>query len=75
MDDRQDVAPAGGDKGIEELLHQDNYAPEEAASLLGMDVQRLYAAAFRGDLKARIVGRDVVSVSRADLIDWLHAQG
>jgi hypothetical protein len=64
----------GREKAIEELLHQEVYAPEEAASLLDMDVQRLYAAAFRGELKARIVGRDVVSIRRADLIDWLRAQ-
>jgi hypothetical protein len=57
---------------IEELLRKGTYGPEQAASLLDMDVQRIYAAACRGDLKARVVGNDMVSVERSDLIDWLR---
>ena len=55
---------------IQELLLQSVYTPEEAAKVLGMDVQRIYAAAFRGELRALIVGDDVVSIERADLLRW-----
>jgi hypothetical protein len=73
VDERGPVSPEKM-ASIEELLHQSTYTPEQAASLLGMDVQRIYAAAFRGDLTARIVGDDVVSVERSDLVDWLRGR-
>ncbi len=72
MVDERGQVPPHDMASIEELLHQGTYTPEQAASLLGMDVQRIYAAAFRGDLKARIVGEDVVSVERSDLLAWLR---
>ncbi len=57
------------------LLHKDHYSPSEAAYLLGIDVNRIYQAAFARRLHAEIVGHDVVSVSREALIAWLKRDG
>ena len=57
---------------IEALLHQDTYTPEEAAEVAGIPLRTVRAAAFRGDLKARIVGHDIISIERGDLLAWLQ---
>ncbi len=56
------------------LFRQEYYTPEEAAELAGCSIDRIYEAAHAGRLKARIVGQDVVSIARADLIDWMTAR-
>ncbi len=53
------------------LYRQDTYTPEEAAELAGCNIDRIYEAAFAGRLKAKIVGHDVVSIARADLVAWM----
>jgi excisionase family DNA binding protein len=55
-----------------ELLQHDAYTPEEAAYLLGMDVDVILQAAHRHTLKATFVGRDIVSINRSDLVHWLE---
>lgn len=54
-----------------DLLHRDHYTPQEAAELLDISVNAIYQAAFKGDLRANIVGHDIVSIRRQDLITWL----
>ena len=58
-------------RSILELLHRERYAPEELARLLGIGVDAVCQAAFRGELRARIIGHDVVDIRRADIIAWL----
>jgi hypothetical protein len=71
--------PAGDTRDTESrfdrLLHKDHYHPSEAAYLLGIDVNRIFQEAFARRLHARIVGHDVVSVSREALIAWLERDG
>ncbi len=68
----------------DELLREDRYTPEEVAELLwpegpadllhgGLDVVR--HAAFSGELRALIVGHDIVSIHRDDLLAWLEVRG
>ena len=72
MSDDQPAISRDTTERIEDLLHRDVYTPEEAAEVLGIGARQIYAAAFRGELKANIVGRDVVSIDRADLVDWVR---
>jgi len=64
--------PAVERRDISELLHHDQYTPQEAAFLLGINVDVLYQAAQRGDLKAVIAGHDVLYIMRQDLVNWLE---
>ena len=54
-----------------ELLKKEVYTPNEAADVLNMREDTILRAAFGGDLKARIIHGDVVSVTRTDLVAWL----
>ncbi len=64
---------SGGDRNRAlHLLHKDHYRPEEAAYLLGIDADVIYHAAFAKQLKAEIVGHDVVGIQRHDLIRWME---
>ena len=71
-------------RSLYELLREDRYTPKEAAELLwpggaeqllegGLGVVR--HAAFAGELRAQIVGHDIVSIRRDDLLAWLEARG
>ena len=55
-----------------DLLHQDSYSPQEAAEVLNLSERLILKAAFGGELKAEIVNGDVVDITRADLVRWLH---
>lgn len=66
--------PAVEQRNISELLHHDQYTPQEAAFLLGISVDVLYQAAQRGDLKAVFAGHDVLYIMRQDLISWLESR-
>jgi excisionase family DNA binding protein len=59
------------DHEIDELLKQKVYRPEEAASLLEIDVDVIRNAAFDGTLPATIIGHDIVEIRRSDLLEWL----
>jgi hypothetical protein len=72
MNDERTGLPADRLESVEDLLHRSVYSPEEAATLLDMDVRQIHAAAYRGELKAHIVGKDIVSINRAELIRWLR---
>lgn len=56
---------------IEDLLHHAYYRPEELAMLLTMDVNLIRHAAFSGELKARVIDHHILSIERADAVDWL----
>lgn len=60
---------------LEALLHKDKYSPEEAAEVAGVPLRTITSAAFRGDLRALIVGHDIVSIDRGDLLAWLQDRG
>ena len=54
-----------------DLIRQKRYTPQELAMLLGLPVDVICQAAFRHDLKARIVGHDIVDMRREDVLAWL----
>lgn len=60
-------------KNISELLQQDRYTPEELATLLDMNVNVIRDACFEGRMKCRIVNHDIISITRADALEWLNA--
>jgi excisionase family DNA binding protein len=53
------------------LFHKEIYTPEEAAELASCSIDRIYEAAHAGRLKALIIGQDVVSIKRSDLVAWM----
>ena len=56
-----------------ELLQQERYTPDEVAELLGIGVHIIQHAAFSGQLRAQIVGHDIISLRRDDILAWLQA--
>lgn len=57
---------------IEELLNQEYYTAAEAAEVLNMGQRTILSAAYGGELHATMVGHDIVSISRSDLVDWIR---
>lgn len=57
---------------IEELLRHEEYTPEEAAEVLNMRQRTIFSAVYGGELKAKMAGNDIVSISRTDLVAWLR---
>lgn len=53
------------------LFHKEIYTPEQAAQLASCSIDRIYEAAHAGRLKALVIGHDVVSIKRADLVAWM----
>jgi hypothetical protein len=53
-----------------ELMNQDRYTPEELATLLDVNVNLIRSACYEGQLKCKIVGHDIVSIERADALEW-----
>ena len=58
-------------EGDFDLLHQDHYTVAELARLVDMDRHLIERAVFDGQLKARIEGHHIVSITREDAIAWL----
>lgn len=56
-------------------LSQDDYTPQEVARLLGTSVEVVNRAVYDGDLQATREGRDIVCISRADMVDWMRRRG
>ena len=56
-----------------ELLQQERYTPDEVAQLLGIGVHIIQHAAFSGGPRAQIVGHDIISLQRDDVLIWLEA--
>ena len=63
------------DSELWQLLHREEYTPREAAEVLNISEGLLLQAAFGGELKARIINGDVVSIRRADLATWWQQRG
>ena len=59
---------------VYELLQQERFTPEEVAELLGIGVHIIQHAAFSGELRAQIVGHDIISIRRDDVLAWLEAR-
>lgn len=59
---------------VERLLRKDEYTLAELAELLQMQPYVLESAIYGGELKARMIGTDIVSIRRADVLDWLRAR-
>jgi hypothetical protein len=57
-------------ESIYELLQHDHYTAEEVSRLLGIDVAVIRHAVFTGSLPAKIVGDDIVSIRREDVVRW-----
>lgn len=66
--------PAETPSRYDELLNRDQYTPDEAAYLLGMDNDVIHQAVHRGRLKATMIGEDIVSIDRGDLVQWLETR-
>jgi excisionase family DNA binding protein len=63
--------PQAESNEFDTLFHKEIYTPEEAAELAGCSIDRIYEAAHAGRLRALIIGHDVVSIKRADLVAWM----
>jgi hypothetical protein len=61
-------------KSVDELLRSDHYTAEEVATLLEIGVNIVRHAAFVGELPAQIVGHDIISIRREDVIAWYNAR-
>lgn len=59
-------------KSIYELLMADHYTTREVATLLDIGEHTLQSAVFEGELPAQIVGHDIVSIRRDDVITWFN---
>lgn len=57
-----------------ELLQHDRYTPEEVSRLLGIGLDVVRHAAFTSQLPAEIVGEDIVSIRREDVVRWVMEQ-
>lgn len=55
-----------------DLLHQEEYTPQDAARVLNLRENLILSSAYGGDLKATIINGDVISVTRTDLVAWLQ---
>ncbi len=58
----------------DELLDRDQYTPDEAAYLLGIDNDVINQAVHRGRLKATMIGSDIFQIDRGDLVHWLETR-
>ena len=72
MSDAQDSRRL--ERDVLELLHHDQYTPEDAAYLLGMDPDVILQAAHRHELPAIFAGHDVLYIRRGDLLHWLETR-
>lgn len=59
------------EKSMEELFESEVLTPEELAELLDIPLDRIRSAAFAGELKAKIVNHDIISIKRDDALAWL----
>lgn len=60
---------------IEELLHHEQYTPEEVSRLLGIGLDAIRHAVFTGELPAQTADHDIISVQRRDVLAWLNDHG
>lgn len=58
-----------------ELLQQEHYTPQELSELIGISLESVCHAAYSGELRARVVGHDIVEILREDVLTWLKKRG
>jgi excisionase family DNA binding protein len=58
-----------------ELLQSERYTPQDLAEILGVSAESVCHAAFSGELRAHVVGHDIVDIRREDVLAWLKAHG
>ncbi len=56
------------------LFDRDQYTPDEAAYLLGMDNDVINQAVHHDRLKATMIGNDILHIDRGDLVAWLETR-
>lgn len=61
-------------ESAEELLHKDHYTVSELAELLDVHPYVIWGAVRDGQLRARKIGHDIVSIRRDDVIEWLRSR-
>ncbi|MEZ4499657.1 MAG: hypothetical protein R2839_06180 [Thermomicrobiales bacterium] len=64
-------SPERLDKSMEELFESADLTPEELSELIDMPLNAIRMAAFSGELKAKIVNHDIISINRDDALAWL----
>jgi len=64
--------PEPGERSMLELLHQEQFTPQEVAYVFGMDIDIILQAAHRHDLPAIFIGHDVATIKRSDLLKWME---
>lgn len=63
------------DASIEELLHHEQYTPEELSRLLEIGLNVIRHAVFTGELLAQTADHDIISLQRQDVLTWLNDHG
>ncbi len=58
----------------EALLHAEAYTEEELSSLVGIGVDVIRRAARGGQLRARVVNDEVISIQRDDALEWMRTR-
>lgn len=61
-----------GDENLGDVLRQDEYTPQQLAELLEMTSYQITSAVYDGRLKATVIGSDIVSIRREDVLKWLR---
>ena len=56
---------------MEELFESAELTPQELSRLIDIPLEAITHAAFSGELKARIVDHDIISINRDDALAWL----
>ncbi len=55
-------------------LLKEEYTPEEVALMLGTSLEVIMHAIWRGELKAKRIGHQIVCISRAALVAWYRSE-
>ena len=56
-------------------IREDEYSPEDLATLLGISREVILHEVSTGALRATRVGHHTVCIARTDALDWLNRRG
>jgi len=59
------------DRSPSELLQAEEYTPEELSELTGIGLDVVRRAVHDGNLPARMVENDIISISRSAVVQWM----
>jgi excisionase family DNA binding protein len=62
------------DRTAAELLHADEYTPEELSELTGIGLDVVRRAVHDGNLPARKIEHDIISIRRLDALNWMESR-